>query len=155
VPIGHYKNPNICDELVIYGASEALQKATILNASYKDVILHVKKNDFVFIHIEAPDEAGHMGDHKKKIKAIEDIDKKIMAPLLKGLESLKPYRLLVTSDHATPVCLKTHSSDPVVYVLYQSGDEGHKVLCFHEREAAKTGYFVSQGTQLISQLFAN
>lgn len=48
VPIGYYKNPNICDELVIYGASEALQKTTILNASYKDVILHVKKNDFVY-----------------------------------------------------------------------------------------------------------
>lgn len=48
VPIGHYKNPNICDEHVIYGASEALQKTTILNASYKDVILHVKKNDFVY-----------------------------------------------------------------------------------------------------------
>lgn len=48
VPIGHYKNPNICDELVIYSASEALQKTTILNASYKDVILHVKKNDFVY-----------------------------------------------------------------------------------------------------------
>lgn len=48
VPIGHYKNPNICDELVIYAASEALQKTTILNASYKDVILHVKKNDFVY-----------------------------------------------------------------------------------------------------------
>lgn len=48
VPIGSYKNPNICDELVIYNASEALQKATILNASYKDVILHVKKNDFVY-----------------------------------------------------------------------------------------------------------
>lgn len=48
VPIGHYKNPNICDELVIYNASEALQKTTILNASYKDIILHVKKNDFVY-----------------------------------------------------------------------------------------------------------
>ncbi|OGQ55849.1 MAG: cofactor-independent phosphoglycerate mutase [Deltaproteobacteria bacterium RIFCSPLOWO2_02_FULL_50_16] len=130
-----------------------------LDTNYKGkvdfALRSLKKNDFVFIHIEAPDEAGHMGDHKKKIKAIEDIDKKIMAPLLKGLESLKPYRLLVTSDHATPVCLKTHSSDPVVYVLYQSGDEGHKVRCFHEREAAKTGYFVSQGTQLISQLFAS
>jgi 2,3-bisphosphoglycerate-independent phosphoglycerate mutase len=115
----------------------------------------LKKYDFVFIHIEAPDECGHLGDAKKKIRAIEDIDKKILGPLLKGLERLGPYRLLITSDHATPVRLKTHSYDPVVYLLYDSHDHGKKKRRFFEKEAKKSGTFIKNGTDLIHKLFSN
>ena len=127
-----------------------------LDTNYKGkvnyALRYLKKRDFVFIHIEAPDETGHMGDAKKKIRAIEDVDKKIVGPLLKGLERLKPYRLLVTSDHATPVTTKTHSHDPVVYALYQSGDEGKNTRRFCEKEAKKKGNYISKGTELIHKL---
>jgi 2,3-bisphosphoglycerate-independent phosphoglycerate mutase len=77
--------------------------------------------DFVYIHVEAPDEAGHSGNYKDKIKAIEDFDALVVGPVLAGLEErFKDYRVLLMPDHATPVKLRTHTDEPVPFVVYDS-----------------------------------
>lgn len=79
----------------------------------------LKKRDFVFVHLEATDEAGHKGDAAAKVKAVELIDSGIVGPIAEGLEG-KPWRLLVTPDHATPLETRTHAYDPVPYFIYDS-----------------------------------
>lgn len=77
--------------------------------------------DFVYLHVEAPDEAGHSGKLKDKIKAIEDFDARIVGPVLKGLKSRFPeYRVLLMPDHATPLAMRTHTEEPVPFVLFDS-----------------------------------
>jgi 2,3-bisphosphoglycerate-independent phosphoglycerate mutase len=76
--------------------------------------------DFVYIHVEAPDECGHQGQLKDKIRSIELIDRDVLGVLLKGLEG-EDYSLLILPDHPTPIAIKTHSSDPVPYLIYRSG----------------------------------
>ncbi|MCK4827264.1 cofactor-independent phosphoglycerate mutase, partial [bacterium] len=73
----------------------------------------LKENDFVFVHVEAPDEAGHMGDAKKKIQAIEDFDKLVVGTILQGCKDFNEYKILVLPDHPTPISLMTHSREPV------------------------------------------
>src|SRR4030095_5822548 len=80
----------------------------------------LEKNDLVFIHVEATDEAGHMGDVEKKIQAIEDFDEKVVGTVLKGMAHRKDYRILLMPDHPTAIALKTHVSDPVPFVLYSA-----------------------------------
>lgn len=80
----------------------------------------LKKVDFVYIHVEAPDEAGHSGNYRDKIRAIEDIDKLVVGPVLDGLSHFDKYRLLVLPDHPTPIELRTHTDDPVPFVIFES-----------------------------------
>lgn len=81
----------------------------------------LKKVDFVYIHVEAPDEAGHSGNYKDKMKAIEDFDSLVVGPVMKGLaERFKEYRVLLMPDHATPISLRTHTEEPVPFVIYDS-----------------------------------
>jgi 2,3-bisphosphoglycerate-independent phosphoglycerate mutase len=74
--------------------------------------------DFVYVHVEAPDEAGHQGSVKDKIMAIEDFDKKVVGTIIKGMKKFDDYRILLMPDHATPIRLMTHTSEPVPYVIY-------------------------------------
>lgn len=116
----------------------------------------LKKYDFVFVHVEATDEAGHMGDLKKKVMAIEDFDRRLIGPLLDGLERAAtggcPYRILLTSDHATPVRLKTHTPDPVVFAIYDSRCPSSKrKRGFNEKDAKRTGDLVKVGHHLMRQ----
>lgn len=77
--------------------------------------------DFVYVHIEAPDEAGHSGDYKNKLKAIEDFDARVVGPLMKGLhERFKEFRVLLMPDHPTPIAIRTHTDEPVPFVIYDS-----------------------------------
>jgi 2,3-bisphosphoglycerate-independent phosphoglycerate mutase len=76
--------------------------------------------DLFLVHVEASDEAGHAGDLAAKIEALENWDRRILGPLVDGLNGLSPWRLLLLPDHATPVALRTHTSDPVPYVLVDS-----------------------------------
>jgi len=76
--------------------------------------------DFVYLHVEAPDEAGHQGDAQTKVMAIEDFDKRIVGPVWRGLNRFKAYRILLLPDHPTPIALKTHTSDPVPYAIFDS-----------------------------------
>lgn len=84
----------------------------------------LKSQDFVFVHVEGPDEAGHQGLLQDKLQAIEDFDKKIVAPIIQGLEeSGEEFRLIATMDHYTPLSLRTHIDKPVPTILYDSREE--------------------------------
>lgn len=82
----------------------------------------LKETDFVYIHVEAPDEAGHSGKTRDKIKAIEDFDRLVVGTVLRGAKALGEYRILLLPDHPTPVELRTHTGDPVPFVLFDSRD---------------------------------
>ncbi len=79
----------------------------------------LKTCDFVYVHVEAPDEAGHNGNMKDKIQAIEDFDKKVVGTIMKGLNKFPEYRVLLLPDHATPVRLMTHTEEPVPFIIYR------------------------------------
>ncbi|ANX00611.1 cofactor-independent phosphoglycerate mutase [Thermoclostridium stercorarium] len=108
--------------------------------------------DFVYIHVEAPDECGHQGLAESKVKAIELIDSELLGPLLQGL-SKWDYSLLLLPDHPTPLSTRTHSGDPVPYVLYRKNKPmKNNYECYSEKSAALTGIFVEKGHTLIEKL---
>jgi len=110
--------------------------------------------DFVYVHIEAPDEMGHQGNYKNKIKAIENIDHMIVGPMVAELSTADvPFRMLVLPDHPTPVALRTHTKNPVPYLLYDSEKKIRGSEKFDEKEAQKTGILIEQGEELIKKLF--
>lgn len=109
--------------------------------------------DFVYVHVEAPDEMGHQGNMHHKIQAIENIDSKIIAPVIAALDqSGEDYRILILPDHPTPICLRTHTSDPVPYILYDSRRQMKKISVFNEKEAEASGNFEPNGFHLIDTL---
>ena len=106
--------------------------------------------DFVYIHVEAPDEMGHMGSTDRKIQAIESIDSRLIARLRARMDaSGEPYRLLVLPDHPTPVSLRTHTSDPVPFVIYDSTCQQRRIGRYNEEEAALTGEYEPDGWHLM------
>ncbi|MCK5533849.1 cofactor-independent phosphoglycerate mutase [bacterium] len=113
----------------------------------------LKKKDFVFIHVEAPDEAGHMGDVEMKIKAIEDLDALIVGKILEGLKNFKEYKILILPDHFTPVSLKTHSSEPVPFAIYDSRKESKGVAenskGFQEEVTGEEKVYFEEGWRLM------
>ena len=113
----------------------------------------LETHDLVFIHIEAPDESGHMGSREEKIKAIASIDREIVGPLLEKLPALGPFRFCITSDHATPVSLRTHTPDPVPFALASSSQlAGTASRKYGEAEAAAGGDVIAAGHTLIDHL---
>lgn len=113
----------------------------------------LEKKDLVFIHVEAPDEAGHMGDAEKKIQAIADFDEKVVGTVVEGMKSRRDWRLLLLPDHPTPIVLKTHVSDPVPFVFYDAAaPAGTRRLGFNERDAAGTGVVAQKAHTLIDAL---
>lgn len=114
----------------------------------------LKKDDFLLVHVEAPDECGHMGNTKLKIKAIEDFDQKIVGPIVQGLRKKnEKFRILVLPDHPTPIALKTHSGEPVPFVFYDSTQEKkstEKKYC--EKTAKKSGKYLNKGSELMERL---
>lgn len=108
-------------------------------------------DDFVYLHIEAPDEAGHQGDLKTKIQAIEKIDE-VLEVILNELPKIaKDYRILLLPDHPTPITLKTHVADPVPFVIYQSGKSKTETstIVFDEATSNTTGIFFEEGYYLM------
>lgn len=107
--------------------------------------------DFVYLHIEAPDECGHRGEGENKIKAIEKIDE-VTAFIVNSLNEMKEdYVVAVLCDHATPLCLKTHTSDPVPYIIYNSTKNYLSGLKYTEKDAQK-GEFLQSGGMLIKTM---
>lgn len=108
------------------------------------------EKDFVFLHVEAPDEASHTGKLDHKLEAIESFDREVVGPVLEGLRKLGPYRVLCAPDHPTPVKLMTHTSDPVPFVIY-SGEDATKpeVAGYDEIAAAATGLVVPEAFRLM------
>jgi 2,3-bisphosphoglycerate-independent phosphoglycerate mutase len=121
----------------------------------------LKHNDFLLLHIEAPDEAGHMGRPDLKVEALEQIDQLILGPMLQELPALGDFTLLLMPDHSTPSKLKTHSNEPVPFAIVKSselnrgreGSGGQSARRYTEVEAARTGVLVSAGYRLIEVLF--
>ena len=109
--------------------------------------------DFVYIHMEAPDEMGHQGSLERKIKAIEYLDSRVLDTILKKMDaSGEDYRILVMPDHPTPVSCRTHTSDPVPYMLYDSTVNKNTGLLYNEKDAAKSGNVVKHGYTLMGRL---
>lgn len=111
-------------------------------------------NDYVYVHIEAPDEMGHQGSLENKIRAIEYLDERIIRPIIEGLErSEVSFRMLVLPDHPTPIALRTHTSKPVPYMLYDSRYRAMDLrLNYNECDAQKSGHFEKDGYKLINKL---
>lgn len=113
----------------------------------------LEKNDFVFIHVEATDEAGHMGDVKAKIQALEDFDEKVVGTVLKGMANRKDYRILLMPDHPTAIALKTHVKEPVPFVLYSPTEpRNNGSVGYNEKDAATTGVVAKQAFRLMESL---
>lgn len=110
--------------------------------------------DFVYIHMEAPDECGHHGDYKNKIRSIELIDKIVIGTLIKRFkEAGQDFAMLICPDHPTPCALKTHTSNPIPYLLYSSlKNMGNGAERYTEDQATKTGVYISEGYKLIEKL---
>ena len=109
--------------------------------------------DFAYIHLEAPDEMGHQGLVKEKVQSIEYLDSRVIAPICHAMEQAgEDYRILVLPDHPTPIRIRTHSSDPVPYVLYDSTRQEKKRAHYTEAEAQATGIFYPQGYVLLDKL---
>ena len=110
--------------------------------------------DLVYIHMEAPDECGHQGDIAHKVYSIEQIDEKVVARLIEGLRAAgEQFRMLICPDHPTPIALRTHVSDPIPYLLYDSAAErGCGAAAYDEDSAAGTGIFVERGCDLMKKL---
>jgi len=117
----------------------------------EDALEALNNLDFMFVHVEAPDEASHSGNIEDKIEAIEAFDKKVVGAVLKGLEQFNDYRIMVASDHFTPISIKTHASDPAPFA-WASREElasGKKGLRFTEEFAKKSGFGFKKGHDLM------
>lgn len=105
--------------------------------------------DIVVIHVEGPDESGHNGDYKNKVYALEQIDRQIVKPVFDKLNTFKAWRMMVLPDHPTPVAARTHTGDPVPFVLAGTGIHSSRMEHFTEDQAAGTGLRIDLGWQLM------
>lgn len=106
--------------------------------------------DYVYVHLEGPDEMGHQGQMEHKIKAIEYIDERIVGPIKAGLEAAgESYRMLILPDHPTPIRCRTHTSDPVPFLLYDSTAAADHGCIFSEKAAGISGWFFANGCELM------
>lgn len=109
--------------------------------------------DFVYVHIEAPDEMGHQGSAEDKISAIEYIDDQVVGPVTAALDKAGvDYRMLIMPDHPTPVRVRTHTADPVPYMIYDSTRPVQGKDSYSEKSGQETGVFVKKGYTLIDRL---
>lgn len=118
----------------------------------------LKFMDFVFVHLEAPDEMGHEGNAEGKIKAIELFDEKIVGPILNKIESYgEDYRIIVLSDHPTPIAVKTHVADPSPFAVLSSRKNENRAsgVSFNENSARQSGIQVSPGHLLMERFIRN
>jgi 2,3-bisphosphoglycerate-independent phosphoglycerate mutase len=109
--------------------------------------------DFVYIHVEAPDEMGHQGSVENKIKAIENLDEKVIKVVKQELDKAGvAYRMLITPDHPTPIRCRTHTSAPIPYMIYDSTDIKNSDLLYNEKDAKKSGNELEEGYKLMDML---
>jgi len=114
-------------------------------------LAHLREVDFIFLHVEAPDEAGHHGDIAEKIEAIEIFDTKIVGPILEGLQSFDDFKVMVASDHLTPIARKTHTADPTTFAWATKHElnRSSRAGCFTETAALQSGLFFEKGHDLM------
>ncbi|MFC1496413.1 cofactor-independent phosphoglycerate mutase [Candidatus Margulisiibacteriota bacterium] len=112
----------------------------------------LKTKDIVFVHVESPDEAGHEGNFKHKVKAIEDFDKKVVGTILRKINNQKlKIKILILPDHPTPVSLMTHTSDPVPFVIYDNQKPRKGMLAYNEKAYKKAKLKVKRGHDLLKK----
>lgn len=112
-------------------------------------------SDFVYIHIEAPDECGHRNEPENKVKAIEYIDSRVLPIVLEALEKYDDYKVMILPDHPTPIVTGTHASDPVPFMIYHKKDEKDSgVDSINEETASKTGIFIEEGPSLMGRFLS-
>ena len=108
--------------------------------------------DFVYVHVEAPDECGHRYEIENKVKSIEFLDSKVAGPIMEGLKQFDDYSILVLPDHPTPLSLRTHTSEPVPYILYRKNCEKPSgVTGYDEFQAQDTGIYIDKGYTLMDR----
>lgn len=119
-----------------------------------DVLLN-ENYDLAYIHVEAPDEMGHQGSVERKIKAIENLDSKVIKVVKETLDqSGEDYCMLVMPDHPTPICVRTHTSNPVPYMLFDSTDIKDSTLLYNEKCGRESGLFMSNGYEMMNYLLS-
>ncbi len=124
-------------------------------AKGRNAVDALDRHDFVWVHVEAPDEAGHAGSIDEKIKAIECIDRMVVGTMLDGLKKLDDFRMLIVPDHATPVSTRGHLAMPVPYLLFDSGGrQGRVNVPYDERAAHERVPHIEDGYRLIDELFS-
>ena len=113
----------------------------------------LREKDFVYVHVESPDEASHMGNLRLKVEAIEAFDQKIVGTILGGMKEFKQYKVMVLPDHPTPLSVRTHTADPVPFVIYsnEGGGASSHGKAFDEASAAQSGIFIEKGFELIER----
>ncbi len=142
--IAHYANLEVVE---VPGATGYFD--TNYQGKAEGALQSLRKKDFVFIHVEAPDEAGHMGDVRAKLTAIEDFDSKVVKTVLEGLKSFHEYRVLVLPDHPTPLRLRTHTRGPVPFAFFGTDVEADKMASFSESSASDGSIHLKEGWKLM------
>jgi 2,3-bisphosphoglycerate-independent phosphoglycerate mutase len=117
----------------------------------------LKDLDFLFVHVEAPDEASHNGNIREKIQAIEAFDEKVVGSILRGMAAREDYRIMVASDHFTPISKKTHSNEPAPFAWAgkRELESGRGGLGFTEKSARESGLIFEKGHELIPVFLKN
>jgi len=147
--IGHYAKLDVID---VPGATGYLD--TNYEGKVEYALNSLNEVDLTMIHIESTDETGHVGDAKLKIQAIEDFDKRVVANVLEGMKKFGEYRILVMSDHPTPIDIRTHTSDPVPFAIISSNDTEirNDSNVYTEDCANSSGEFEEEGWRLLGRL---
>lgn len=145
--IGKYAGLNIID---VPGATGYLD--TNFSGKAQHALRSLKEHDFVLVHVEAPDEAGHMGNIEAKIKAISDFDKKVVGGMLDELAGFGDYRIMVLPDHPTPISTRTHTREPVPFAIYSSIESSDYVGKFDEFSAQEGIFGQVEGHKLMKLL---
>jgi 2,3-bisphosphoglycerate-independent phosphoglycerate mutase len=109
-------------------------------------------NDLVYLHVEAPDEASHAGRLDLKMRAINDFDAQVVGPLLAGLKKLGRHRILLATDHFTPLSTRTHARDAVPFVLWDAGQSWGAGAAYSEKDAAASGIYVPRADILLDRM---
>lgn len=113
-----------------------------------------KGQDFVYVHVEAPDECGHRHEIENKKKSLELIDEKILGPVLEALEEYDDYKVLIMPDHATPLELRTHTNDPIPFLMYHKNGEVEGKDEFTEQTCKETGVYIEDGHNILEKFLA-
>lgn len=127
---------------------------TDYKAKGKYAVNALKDNDILFVHVESPDEAGHAGNIEEKIKAIEEIDKKVLNPIADNIGSFGDYKIAILPDHATPINVRTHTRDPVPLTIYSSVDDSDNVKFYDEQSVVNGSLGLDNAFNLINRLIS-
>jgi 2,3-bisphosphoglycerate-independent phosphoglycerate mutase len=114
----------------------------------------LEDNDFLFVHIEAPDEAGHAGDIEEKIKAIERIDKHVVGQIMDEIPRYEDYKIAILPDHATPIDIRTHTRDLVPLAIYDTTSESDDVTIYTEKSVVGGSLGIDEAYNLVSRMIS-